>query len=240
MIIDAKTFDEKLNSGTLKTAFVGMSNTGKTYTARAFEEDCGFVNHCVDNKIVEALGVEDVEGLAKWLGYPGDSGFPEREEEYLRLENVFTLEIPDHDGKNLVLDTTGSHIYLPQATQQWVRDNFLVVELEVTKEKKDRMLESFFQHPKPVVWNGLFSIESGESKLEALRRCYSVLLEEREKRYRNIADVSIPYQDVKNLSGDKRLDVLRKALPQEHVEKPIARPKAQRIKGKNDVDEGAV
>jgi len=53
------------------------------------------------------------------------------------------------------------------------------------------MLKKYIQNPKPVIWGDIFRREKGESNEKAIERCYLLLLELREERYKRYSDVAI-------------------------------------------------
>lgn len=206
-------FDAHVNKKTLRLAFIGMSNCGKTYRSRVLANELSFQWYQVDAEIQRTLGLENIEKMAQWLSYPSTDGYGEREERYLELEDTFTKEAAQKsDGKNLVFDTTGSVIYVRPKTMCLLQENCLVVNIDVGDDALDKMMEKFFAHPKPLVWSGYFTQEPGESEMDAMRRGYPQLLKDRLKHYRQIAHVTISLSDVYDTSAEETLMAIRDAL----------------------------
>jgi len=191
MLLTPQQLQEKRQNHTLRLAFVGMSNVGKSFRASELAKFDDFLNISVDDLIGVAMELNDMSELSDWMGYPYEKGFEDREQEYLRHEERITTDVDLNMNKNIVLDTTGSFIYLPKQAQDFVRNNFLVVNLELPEALKEKMIENFFEHPKPIVWGESFDLREGEAPKDALRRCYPTLLRWRTDKYKKIADVSI-------------------------------------------------
>ena len=172
---------------------MGMSNVGKSFRAREMAKFDKFFQVSVDDLIAEGMQLKNMSALANWMGYPYEENFEEHVKEYLQHEKKFTTNIDLSLNKNIVLDTTGSVVYLPSEAQEFVKNNFLVINLELPAAMKDKMIDHFFAHPKPVVWGESFDLQEGEDKKEALRRCYPDLLAWREEKYREMADVSVNF-----------------------------------------------
>jgi shikimate kinase len=190
-----------------------MSNAGKSYRSGVLERDKGFLRYCVDDEILKSLGLESEEAISSWMGYPSNAGYAQREQEYLKLEDTYTKHASMHThGQNIVFDTTGSVVHLPQETLALLQDNCLVVHLEIDEARLSDMVEKFFRNPKPVAWSGYFSINPGESEHEALRRCYPILLKERLARYKQLAHVYVPVAEVRDTRGDETLAAIRRHL----------------------------
>jgi len=206
-------FDAHIDARTMKLSFVGMSNAGKSYRSEVLCRELGFFWHHVDEKIQEALGFRSVADISSWLGHPSSKGYQGREECYLKSEDQFTrCASTQTSGKNFVFDTTGSVVHLSVKTLQVLRESCLVVHLDVGNDSLDRMVEQFFSNPKPVMWCGHFSMNAGESKEGALRKCYPTLLKKRLEQYRALAHVNIPASSVRDLDGRGTLDGIRKYL----------------------------
>lgn len=206
-------FDAHVKSGTCRISFIGMSNGGKSYRSKVLRDQCGFLWYQVDEKIQKALMLASMTDISTWLGYPSSPTYQEREQVYLELENKFTKETSmQTNGKNLVFDTTGSVAQLKKDTLEALSENTLIVHLDVGDDSLSKMMEKFFDEPKPVAWGDFFSMLPGESEEAALKRCYPALLHERLTRYRTLAHVNIPTKEVFDMSGDETLAVIRRHL----------------------------
>lgn len=187
-------------------SLIGMSNCGKTRWARRLHNAHGFAHLCCDDMIAMELQkrypnsyLTDIDSLAAWMGMPYEPGYQVREAAYLVAEEDVLKEVLKQasgvGANNVVIDTTGSVIYLPSTILDELRRVSKVVYLEVGEGQIAQMLERFFAHPKPLVWGKHHHKRDGEqSHEEALRRCYPKLLEWRKDRYRSLAHVTIPYE----------------------------------------------
>lgn len=205
-------FDAHLANKTLRIAFVGMSNVGKSYRSKVLRDESGFDWYQVDKEIIKTLGFEGMEEIAAWLGLPITDTYQERERIYLDSEAKHTkVDFIDTD-RNLVFDTTGSVIYLEKPTTEWLQENCLIVNLEAGEEYIDTMIQKFLEKPKPVVWNGMFVQDRGETQKETLERCFPVLMRDRLKKYRTMSHLNISADDLFDRSGPDTLAIIRSAL----------------------------
>lgn len=212
-LLTPEEFDTHVANHTLRLSFIGMSNSGKSYRSRILRDENDFLWYQVDDDIQKVLELEGQEEVSAWLGYPTSLTYPEREHEYVTLEKKFTAQAAMRSpGKNFVFDTTGSVIHLDSSVLNVVRENTLVVHLDVGDESLESLIEQFFKMPKPVAWSGYFSQEPGESEESALRRCYPTLLKERIKRYRELSHVNINSGKLWDASGNETLALIRREL----------------------------
>lgn len=214
-------FEARLQSRQLAICFVGMSNCGKSHWSRALHEQLDFSLISVDDVIEEKLkpelakdGHEGIGGLAAWMGFPSDARFARNQAIYLEAEEDVTARAAPTPARNSVLDTTGSVVYLSEATRARLTQRYLVVHLEASDDMLDVMTENYFQTPKPVVWGDAFAQRRGEDANAALRRCYPILLRERRERYAKMAHVTVPATISLSRQVDLRgfLDQVREGL----------------------------
>ncbi len=208
-----KEYSSHIENKTLRLAFIGMSNAGKSYRAKVLRDECEFMWYHVDGEIQKTLGFKTMEEISEWLGYPTSSTYLERERKYLDAEDKYTMiNTLDTGGKNLVSDTTGSVIYLKADTHNWLEENCLMVNIQVDEKTISELIKNFFEKPKPVIWQGFFNQKENESEREALERCYPKLLSYRLEKYRTMAHVNIPAEKLYNTSGQETLDVIKPYL----------------------------
>ncbi|MBI2581061.1 hypothetical protein HYV85_04645 [Candidatus Woesearchaeota archaeon] len=223
MELSKESFEELLGSNKLRISVIGMSNVGKTRRAKSLVADnsLNFSWACVDDLIeaklkpwLEGKGFRGVNGVAAWMGQPYAPQYPETQRLFLQFEESAMAEIDFSIDKNIVVDTTGSVIYLPQHVLQRLKENTLIIYLEAAEDVKKLLFERYISNPKPVIWGGSFSRNNGETGMEALKRCYPQLLEYRAARYKQLADITIPHRVLRDTSGRQFLDEVRKRLPQ--------------------------
>lgn len=206
-------FEKHLENKTLRLAFVGMSNAGKSYRARVLQNDCDFMWYNIDGEIQKTLGLKSMEEISEWLGYPNNPTYPERERAYLEAENKHTMiDFLDTHGKNLVSDSTGSVIYLKEHTHNWLEENCLLVNIEVDKNSTEKLITKYFDNPKPLIWSGFFKQNEGESQNEALSLCYPKLLLNRLEKYRQMSHLNIPAEKFYDKSGQETLSIIKSYL----------------------------
>ena len=173
-----------------------MSNAGKSYQGRKLRDLQNFFLYCVDDEILKQLKIRNMAAISSWLGYPNTATYGEREKAYLEAEaNCTKVTSLDTHSKNLIFDTTGSVIYLPSDATEWLKENCLIVNIDVGEDAIAEMLRRFIAEPKPVIWNGKFQVRPGESEKETIARCYPELLRDRLTRYRALAHITIPAQN---------------------------------------------
>ena len=206
-------YDAHIADNSLRIAFVGMSNVGKSFRSKVLRDQFGFDWYQVDKEIIKSLGFTGMEEIARWLGLPSAATYKERERVYLDSEAKHTkVDFIDTD-RNLVFDTTGSVIYLEKPTTEWLKENCLIVNLEAGEEYIETMIQKFFEKPRPVVWNGMYAQKKGESEKCTLERCFPALLRDRLKKYRAMAHVNVSADDLYDKSGRETIAIIRSQLP---------------------------
>ena len=188
---------------TVNLALIGMSGAGKSYWSKKMEEK-GYRWYNCDEMIAERLGPElhgkgnTTLNLAKWMGQPFSEGYIKAEKLYLELEEAVVEHICDEleqatENEPVVVDTTGSLIYLQKKLLNRLRALTKMVHLRFPEEKHEQLFENFINDPKPVIWEGKFKPRKGETPQNALRRCYKDLLSFRNERYSLLADYVLDY-----------------------------------------------
>lgn len=215
MILTRDEFDQKEREGVLRVAFIGMSNIGKSFRSTQISELKNYGRYEVDAVMGQAMGISDMNTFAGWLSFPYSSGFAERQSYYLEKEKEMTLAVASQQENSLLLDTTGSLIYLDQDVWTYLQKNFLVVMLDAAESMIHQMTTLYFQRPKPLIWGDIYTQKEGESEEEALKRCYPELLKYRRKKYFELSDIVIPGEISanENISPERFWEILRNALP---------------------------
>jgi shikimate kinase len=208
-------FERLLAENKLKIAFIGMSNVGKTRISKDMAKKGPFQRVEVDEMIGKRLTLASITSVATWLGFPYEPQYAPHESEYLALETEATEEAMSTPFTgNAVLDTTGSAVYLPGKTLARLKQEWLVISLKVQDADVEELFKSFIAHPKPVIWNGMFTMGPGEQPEQALERGYRALLKDRLQRYKQLADISIPrFALYKAKTADDILAVIKRYLP---------------------------
>jgi shikimate kinase len=196
----------------MRLSLIGMSGVGKSTYSSALAR-AGYSRFGCDERIAERLaavlrrGDLPPMGLGEWMGFPDEKGYDLRERRYLDCEKsvmsdiLAYLEDADNDAEtDIVIDTTGSVIYTGDAILDRLRRCAIVVHLSTPPEVQAQMLDAYLTHQRPVLWRGLFETQPGESRSDALARCYSRLLTARERLYGKWADVTLSYGQ-RNRSG---------------------------------------
>ena len=188
---------------TVNLALIGMSGAGKSYWSKKMEEK-GYRWYNCDKMIAKKLGLElprkgnTTLNLAKWMGQPFSEGYIKAEKLYLELEEAVVEHICDEleqatENEPVVVDTTGSLIYLQKKLLNRLRALTKMIHLRRPEEKHEQLFENFINDPKPVIWEGKFKPRKGETPQNALRRCYKDLLSFRNERYSLLADYVLDY-----------------------------------------------
>lgn len=203
----------------MKLSLIAMSGSGKSYWSAKLAKR-GFRHFDCDQMIAAKLGPAltradgTVLSLGEWMGFPFQQGYRERESRYLAYEKKVLAEIfaaikdePADAHAKFVIDTTGSVIYTGKKCLDQLRQLTTVVYLEIPFEIKDQMLTAYRADPRPVLWQDKFGPKPDETNEDALARCYSELLADRERQYKRHAHVTIPYTQYRKM-GWKTVDFL--------------------------------
>ena len=188
----------------MQFTLIGMSGVGKSHWSKKVEAQ-GYRRYSCDELIAERFGVElgkkgkATQNLAKWMGQPYSKDYEDAEALYLELESAVINQICD-DLENatqkdipVVVDTTGSLIYLQETILKRLRNLTHTVLLNVPFDKHEELFETYLQDPKPVIWNGKYLPCEGENPQKALSRCFRELLVYRNKRYGLMSDLELDY-----------------------------------------------
>lgn len=191
-------------------SLIGMSGVGKSSWSRSLEA-AGFRRRDCGAEIANELGVGDDVGT--WLGQPYDPGFEEREARFLAAEARVLDRVLEELGEmrddRVVIDTTGSVLYLDGALTDRLRAKTTVIHLASSRESRGRMFAGYLASMRPVVWRGGFRTRPGETEEAALRRCYPLLLDSREEQYRALADATFEEEQHRDPSWDADAFVAR-------------------------------
>ncbi len=183
-------FDEKLSRGQLRIALIGMSNIGKSYSARRITKADNFTCYDVDAEIQAMMGNPSMEEMAKWMGHPYADGYAEKAAEYLAVETELSLKASTHKG-NLILDTTGSVVHIADTAKQALKDGFLIIYIKASPADIGVLINRYFKYPKPTIWGDNYRALPGETNQASLLSCYPHLLKRRAKLYDTMADITI-------------------------------------------------
>jgi hypothetical protein len=223
----------------LRLALIGMSGAGKSYwTARIAA--AGYPAISCDTQIesrlkpaLETGGYSGINGVAAWMGWPHLPTYADREAAYLSEEIAVLDEVLTGLEKNperdLVLDTTGSVIYVGNHLLHRLRKQILVVYLAASSDQQQLLIQRYLEDPKPVLWRGAFRARSGESPNETVARCYPMLIGARRQSYEALAHCSIPVSELRGpsslepaddkLAGNGFLEMVRRRMerPSNHA-----------------------
>ncbi len=191
MKLSRQDFETRYANGTLRLAFIGMSNIGKSYTAGRLAKRLDFKLIEIDKLIWEELGHSDMDAFATWQGQPYSDGYAEREKESIRLETKATIKAIAMGNGNIILDTPGSVIYTGQATLAALKKTHFIVYIAASDERMESLVQDYFETPKPLIWRDLFHQEIGQSPDDAILSSYPKLLADRSKQYESIADQTL-------------------------------------------------
>jgi len=191
----------------MRLSLIGMAGSGKTHWSGKLEAR-GFRRFCCDDMIAEKLAPKlkkpggTCMSVADWMGFPYEARYKDREDRYLSLEAEVLHEIIDYlerekgrPQENIVVDTTGSVIYMGDDLVEKLSRLTTMVLLSTPPAVRGRLLEAYLSQPHPMVWKGMFSQEPGESHLDALSRCYPLLFASRARLYERHRDITIEYEE---------------------------------------------
>jgi len=203
-------FDSRYKAGTLRIAFVGMSNIGKSYTALRLATHYDFDLIEVDKLIWEELGHSDMDAFATWQGQPYSDGYSEREKHSIALEKKATQKALNQSGRNQILDPPGSVIYTGEETLKELKGAFYVVYIKASKDALERLKVQYFKQPKPLIWREHFSQVPEQSEKDAILASYPRLLKARSEAYENLADATLSSEMI--LKSDATIEAIYEAL----------------------------
>lgn len=200
-----------------------MSGSGKSYWAKQLESK-GFRRFSIDEILEEKLsdglkhlGYSGINDLAKWMRQPYEDRYAATSRTYLdyekkaMLETLHFIEMQNNEHENIVIDTTGSVIYLDEEILEKLSNLTKVVYLDTPASVKQEMYELYKKEPKPVIWGESFYQKNGESPVTALARCYPELLAFRTKQYEKLADITMDYHTLHDTgySFDKFIEKIK-------------------------------
>jgi len=181
---------------------IGMSGAGKSYWSKKLESQ-GFKRFGCDDLITihlaKQLGYAEPEkfDMHQWVGYPDEETHVGHAQQYLLAEEEVLKEIIDYLNKageheNIVIDSTGSVIYMPEEILGTLSQLTRIVYLDITSQDFDHMLNYYLENPVAIIWNDYFQPIPTESRSQTFARCYPQLIQSREQKYKELAHVSIP------------------------------------------------
>jgi len=194
----------------LRLALIGMSGAGKSYWTTRIAA-AGYPAISCDTQIesrlkpaLDARAHSGINGVAAWMGWPHLSTYADREAAYLSeeiavLDEVLT-SLEKNPERDLVLDTTGSVIYVGNHLLHRLRKQMLVVYLAASRDEQQLLIQRYLEDPKPVLWRGAFQARAGEDPKATVARCYPVLIGARRQSYEALAHCSIPVADLREPS----------------------------------------
>ena len=207
----------------LRLALIGMSGAGKTFWTKKLVEKGAPAVFC-DDKIEQRLapklrpsGYSGINGVAAWMGWPDSPMYAEREADYL-AEEIHTLDevlqgLEKDPEASLVLDTTGSVIYVGNHLLMRLRRQMTIVYLAATEQERQLLIERYLNDPKPVLWRGAFQPKSGETPSETVARCYPALMEARRRGYETLAHCTLSVAELRApLEAEQFLEKVSKLM----------------------------
>lgn len=191
MRLTPETFTQKYEMQDLKLAFIGMSNIGKSYTAKRLAAAYDFNLIDIDQHIQDIMGHASMEEFARWQGHPYEPGYAERETKSIAIESNATFEAVKNAVGNCILDTPGSVIYTRPDVLKAITENFLIIHIEAVDSDIERLKTDYFNRPKPLIWAGHYIDNPHKTERENIFESYPKLLASRAKRYIELADVTL-------------------------------------------------
>ncbi len=203
----------------MKITLIGMSGVGKSHVAAKLEKK-GFVRYSTDEFIEEKLqgelrqyGYEGLADISRWMGQPYELRYSERSRRYLDLERKSMEEIiriakSTTRSENVVIDTTGSLIYLDTSVLAELTRITTIIYMQTSPMAEADMFNTYINDPKPVIWGDSFRIRNDESEVKALARCYPTLLAARKIKYEKLANIIVDYKKFRELKPDSVYDFI--------------------------------
>ncbi len=181
---------------------IGMSGTGKSYWSKKLELH-GFKRFGCDDLITAHLAKKlglaepDLFDMHQWVGYPDEESHVVRAQQYLDAEEEILNKIIEYlnnagENENIVIDSTGSVIYMQNKILQKLSHLTKIVYLDIIPQDFERMLNYYLENPVAIIWNGYFQPLPKESPSQTFTRCYPKLIKSREQKYKELAYLTIP------------------------------------------------
>ena len=133
---------------------------------------------------------------------------------YLGNNRCLKLEEKTKTDARVIVDTTGSLIYLKPQLIRKLQDLTHTVYLKLADSNLQTHYQTFLKDPKPVIWGDHYIPMPGEDREASLARCYCELLTFRDKEYRRISDCTLDYSFHHNpqTSPKLMLEAVRKEI----------------------------
>lgn len=210
---------------------IGMSQVGKSYYSKMLEEQKGFYRFdCdaiiagrIDSKLPINPNLSPTRRLSIWMGVPGDKGYEEKRDEYLKLEEGVMRDIiiylnglspEERKNHNFVIDTTGSVVHLSDEIKDQLKDiSDEVTYLVSSKVNEDHLLRNFLKEPKPIAFpDGIYIDDPKRGKRRNRVIAYRRLLDYRSKFYQDLGTIFILPEDRKDITtADQFLETMWKS-----------------------------
>ena len=203
----------------MRLSLIGMSGAGKTHWSRLLAND-GYRRYPCDELIEKRLGEAlrrpdgEMATLGEWMGLPYQPSYADHERRYLECEAQILDEILDEiesldANQDLVVDTTGSVVYLSPRALERLRATTKIVYLTTPDRVLNQMFAAFRQNVRPVVWHGHFHPIPGETDQDSVAHCFPELMRERDALYTKWADVRLEYDEHRrDASAKEFLDLI--------------------------------
>jgi len=181
---------------------IGMSGTGKSYWSKKLESQ-GFRRFGCDDLITahlaKKLNLSDMNlfNMHQWVGYPDEESYDQRAMVYLQTEEEILQEIIAYlensdPEENIVIDSTGSVIYMPERILTSLAALSKIIYLDITTQDFDMMLKYYLENPVAIIWNGYFQPYANEDRSQTFKRCHPKLIHSREEQYKQLAQLIVP------------------------------------------------
>lgn len=191
MILTSKEFVSRYKNNSLKIAFIGMSNIGKSYTAKRLQSAYTFDVIEIDDLIIKELGKTSMAEFAAWQGQPYEPGYAKRETRSVELETNAVAKALSMTQKNTLIDTPGSVIYTNPKVLGKLKRECLIVYIRAQVTDIDRLKNDYFENPKPLIWRGHYKPKTSLNDFENVMNCFPNLLQSRSEAYADLADVTL-------------------------------------------------
>lgn len=193
----------------MRIALIGMAGAGKSYWSTKLQR-AGFKRFCCDDMIAQRLAPDligngpEVITVARWMGFPHEAGYKERESRYMQceqevMEEILTILSGDtgEEDSDIVIDTTGSVIYVDENLLRKLKRYAPFVLLLTPPRVRKILLEAYISKPHPMVWRNFFQQNAEESPWQAMARCYPKLFDSRKELYEKYADICLDFYEIR-------------------------------------------
>jgi hypothetical protein len=114
------------------------------------------------------------------------------------MSNLLNKASNEAKNKDVVLDCSGSVIYIDPKLLESMQSVSTVIYLEASKNYINAMCEQYVANPKALIWDESFQPNDHEGAHETIRRCFKTLIDNRQRKYLSLSDYKIEFETARS------------------------------------------